>query len=263
MKEKKMIPISRDGNRIARMCKDLETYCGFLNEMITKFKNQGLFTGEITESQVKELAMLNADSIKAEIKASYELEAADITIPFKRQQFLDGLFDVYQAIEIIFDEMRETLRKNVFKFYFKESPYDLVSGLRVPYITIKNGKIVYDKQKVEDDNTIYASGDYFQDFIKRAKALYQQMVDFDNEVRLLSNAKGHLIYGIGYGDNEYFNSLITIGGKGTIILDWRELKNLEFENADEILKNGNYINNSEIMGENIIKEIESSTNKKG
>lgn len=265
MKEKKMIPISRDGNRIARMCADLETFCELMNDLIAKFKDHGIFAKdmEVTDEIVKDLAMLHTDSIKANLKAAYELEAAGIAIPVKRQEFLDSLLEAYQIIDKLIDETREIIDRKGVKLYL--SGYDdlcrYISDERVKYISVKKGKVVYDRKMIEDDNTIYASGDYFQDFIKRAKALHQQMVDFDREVRILSAAKGSIIYGIGDVD-AYNDSLITTSD-GMIYLDWNQLRHIEFENADEALKNGITINNSKIMGESIIKEIESSINKKG
>ena len=43
MKEKKMIPIQRDGNRISKMCADLETFCGLMNDLIAKLRDHGIF----------------------------------------------------------------------------------------------------------------------------------------------------------------------------------------------------------------------------
>lgn len=262
MKEKKMIPISRDGNRIARMCADLETFCGLMNDLIARFKDHGIFAKnmEITDEIVKDLAILKTDSIKANLKAAYELEAAGIAIPVKRQEFLDSLLDAYQVIDNVIAETRNSLYKNRLRLYF--GVFDgQISDVRVKYISINKGKVVYDRKMIEDDNTIYASGDYFLDFIKRAKALHQQMVDFDREVRILSEAKGSITYGIG-DDGDYKSTLITVSN-GVIELDWNQLRHIEFEDADELLKNGFTINNSEITGEHIIKEIECSTNKKG
>ena len=174
--EKKMIPISRDGNRIARMCADLETFCGLMNDLIAKLKDHGIFAKdmEVTDEIVKDLAMLHTDSIKANLKAAYELEAAGIAIPIKRQEFLDSLLDAYQVIDKLIEETRESIDRKGVKLYL--SGYDdlcrYISDERVKYISVKKGKVVYDRKMIEDDNTIYASGDYFQDFIKRAKALH-------------------------------------------------------------------------------------------
>ena len=264
MKEKKMIPISRDGNRIARMCADLETFCELMNDLIAKLRDHGIFAKdmEVTDEIVKDLAMLHTDSIKANLKAAYELEAAGIAIPVKRQEFLDSLLEAYQIIDKLIDETREIIDRKKLRFYFRgcDDICRYISDERVKYLSIKKGKVIYDQKMIEDDNTIYASGDYFQDFIKRAKALHQQMVDFDREVRILSAAKGSIIYGI--GDNHAYNDSLITASDGVIYLDWRVLNHIAFEDADEDLKSGIAINNSEIMGESIIKEIESSINKK-
>ena len=97
MKEKKMIPISRDGERINRMCADLETFCELMNNLIAKLRDHGIFAKdfEVTDEIVKDLVILNTDSIKANLKAAYELEAAGIAIPVKRQEFLDSILDAY------------------------------------------------------------------------------------------------------------------------------------------------------------------------
>lgn len=258
MKEKKMIPIQRDGNRISKMCADLETFCGLMNDLIAKLRDHGIFAKdfEVTDEIVKDLAILNTDSIKANLKAAYELEAAGIAIPVKRQEFLDSILDAYQVIDKVIEETREIIYKNRLRLYFAR--YDgYMSNERAKYISIKKGKVVYDRNFVEDDNTIYASGNYYEDFIKRAKALHQQMVDFDREVWIRSGAKGSYVHGIGDDDN----SLITISD-GIIYLDWRRLGYISFEDADGALKSGIVINNSEIVGESIIKEIENSINKK-
>ena len=264
MKEKKMIPIQRDGNRISKMCADLETFCGLMNDLIAKLRDHGIFAKdfEVTDEIVKDLAILNADSIKANLKAAYELEAAGIAIPVKRQEFLDSLLDAYQIIDKVIAETREIIDKSGVRFYFRgcDDICRYISDERVKYLSIKKGKVIYDQKMIEDDNTIYASGNYFEDFIKRAKALHQQMVDFDREVRILSAAKGSIIYGIG-DENAYNDSLIT-ASDGVIYLDWRMRNHIAFEDADEALKSGIAINNSKIMGESIIKEIESSINKK-
>ena len=239
MKEKKMIPISRDGNRIARMCADLETFCGLMNDLIARFKDHGIFAKnmEITDEIVKDLAILKTDSIKENLKAAYELEAAGIAIPVKRQEFLDSLLDAYQVIDNVIAETRNSLYKNRLRLYF--GAFDgQISDVRVKYISINKGKVVYDRKMIEDDNTIYASGDYFLDFIKRAKALHQQMVDFDREVWIRSGAKGSYMHGIGDDDN----SLITISD-GIIYLDWRRLGHISFDDADGALKSGIVINN--------------------
>ena len=80
-----------DTNRIAKTNTDLENFCHILNESINGMKKRGVIAGEITEAMVKELAMLNAEGIKSELRKSYEAESSKISIPFERRKFLESM----------------------------------------------------------------------------------------------------------------------------------------------------------------------------
>lgn len=248
-KKETRIPIFRDDYRIARIKADLEAFCEVLNWAIAKFNEWGIYKSEFTEDMMKELAILKTDTLRAEVKAAYELEAAGIAIPFRRQKFLDGLIDeVYPSIDIVITQMMERLNRKCLDFYFKgfNESCLYISIDRIKYLSMSKGKAVYDKVMVEADNSNYASGEYFADFVKRTKILYQMMLDYDREVRILSGHKGELTLGIGE-DTVYHDSIITVTDD-KIHLDWRALRHIEFEDANQILSKGREIDNSKIWG---------------
>ncbi len=77
----------KDTNRIEKMNADLTAFCGLLNESIKAMKERGVIVGAITDETVKELATLNADGIKDELRKAYEAESGNIVIPFERKGF--------------------------------------------------------------------------------------------------------------------------------------------------------------------------------
>lgn len=212
-------------------------------------KERGVIVGEVTEAMVKELAMLNADGIKAELSKAYEVESGKIAIPFEREKFLTSMNEALAAVDGVVEELRLTISNSGLKLPLRHQgdPSNL-NGERVKYIILKNGVVTFDSDKVIEENTYQPQGGA-EDFIIRAKALHKQMIDFDREVRLLSAATGNKMYGIGDADNGYFDSLISVGD-GIIHLDLRVVKNLDFDHADELLNSDKQFENSKIGARN-------------
>ena len=98
-KQLKVKSFLMDMNRIAKVNADLTAFCGFLNESIKAMKERGVIVGEVTEAMVKELAMLNADGIKDELRKAYEAESGNIAIPFERERFLNSMNEALAAVE--------------------------------------------------------------------------------------------------------------------------------------------------------------------
>ena len=246
-KQLKVKSFIMDMNRIGKMNADLENYCGFLNETIKAMKERGVIVGEVTETMVKELAMLNADGIKAELRKAYEAESGKIAIPFEREKFLNSMNEALAAVDGVVEELRLTISNSSLKLPLRHQgdPSNL-NGERVKYIVLEDGIVSFDRDKIIEENTYQPQGGA-EDFIIRAKALHKQMVDFDREVRLLSAATGNMMYGIGDADNGYFDSLISVGD-GVIHLDLRVVKNLDFDHEDELLNSDRQFENSKIWG---------------
>lgn len=236
-----------DMNRIGKMNMDLETFCGLLNESIKAMKERGVIVGAFTVEMVKELAMLNADGIKAELRKAYEAESGNIAIPFEKERFLKSMNEALAAVDGAVNELRETVTKSSVKLPLRHQgdPSNL-NEERLKYLTLKDGVVSFDRDKVIQDNTYQPQGGA-EDFIIRAKALHKQLVDFDREVRLLSAATGNYMYGIGDSENNYHDSLITVGD-GIIHLDLRVIKNLDFDHEDELLNSDRQFENSKIWG---------------
>ena len=237
----------KDTNRIEKVNADLTAFCGLLNESIKAMKERGVIVGAITDETVKELAMLNADGIKDELRKAYEAESGNIAIPFERERFLNSMNEALAAVDDAVNELRETITKSSLKLQLRHQgdPSNL-NEERLKYFVLKDGVVSFDRDMVIQDNT-YQPQDGAEDFIIRAKALHKQMVDFDREVRLLSAATGNYMYGIGDTENNYHDSLITVGD-GIIHLDLRVIKNLDFDHADELLNTDKQFENSKIWG---------------
>ncbi len=246
-KQLKVKSFLMDMNRIGKMNLDLETFCGLLNESIKAMKERGVIVGAFTVEMVKQLAMLNADGIKAELRKAYEAESGKIAIPFEREKFLNSMNEALAAVDGAVNELRNTIANKGLKLPLRHQgdPSNLNSE-RLKYLVLKDGIVSFDRDKVIEENTYQPQGGA-EDFIIRAKALHKQLVDFDREVRLLSAATGNMMYGIGDADNGYFDSLISVGD-GIIHLDLRAVKNLDFDHADELLNSDRQFENSKIWG---------------
>ena len=237
----------KDTNRIEKMNADLTAFCGLLNESIKAMKERGVIVGAITDETVKELAMLNADGIKDELRKAYETESGNIAIPFERERFLNSMKEALAAVDGIVGELRVSISNNSLKLPLRHQgdPSNL-NAERLKYLVLKDGVVSFDREKVIQDNKYQPQGGA-EAFISRAKALHKQMIDFDREVRLLSGATGNYMYGIGDSENNYHDSLITVGD-GIIHLDLRVIKNLDFDHADELLNSDRQFENSKIWG---------------
>jgi hypothetical protein len=78
------------------------------------------------------------------------------------------------------------------------------------------------------------------DFIKRAKSLYNQLVTFDKECRALS---GSNLFGLSYVNSD---AVFSVDENHIIHLDLRHIDLMDFSNRDELLKKANNIKNSKI-----------------
>ena len=242
-----------DTNRIAKTNTDLENFCHILNESINGMKKRGVIAGEITEAMVKELAMLNAEGIKSELRKSYEAESSKISIPFERRKFLESMNQALAKVEGAVEELGEIISQSSLKLPLRETGSTTnLNAKRLKYLVLKDGVVSFDRAKVVEDNTYKPSGEA-EDFIMRAALLHRQLVDFDREVRLLSGANGNMIYGIGEADSVYCDSLISVGD-GVINLDLRLIKLLDFANADELLKSNRQFENSKIWGKELYQD---------
>ena len=153
-KQLKVKSFLMDMNRIKKMNADLENYCGFLNNTIKAMKERGVIVGEVTEAMVKELAMLNADGIKAELSKAYEVESGKIAIPFEREKFLNSMNEALAAVDGVVEELRLTISNSGLKLPLRHQgdPSNL-NGERVKYIILKNGVVTFDSDKVIEENT--------------------------------------------------------------------------------------------------------------
>ena len=240
----KQTQIFTDEHGISKTVKDMVTFCNILNNTIKTLKEQGLM-GEVTEPIAKELAMLNTDTIKASLRKTYEDKAATIEIPFEKLRFMAGLKNVFELTDVIVGKMAETIASEAvhLPLRIKDDPSN-INAERLKYIIVRAGMVTYDIDKIKEEFT-YTLSTTAESFIKRARALHKQMVEFDRDVRLLSGDTGNLIFGIGEVGDSYCDSLISIGD-GIIHLDLRLVKNLNFVKAEKLLNSKKQFDNSMI-----------------
>ena len=231
----------RDYNRIQRYTKDLESFSKEISKLIETLKEKKLLVS-LTDQILIDLCNYNTGSLKEDLKQDFQKEAAFISNAFARQKFLDNLLDAYIDIDQLVSKFAERMETEKLALSLTLAPSD-----RAEYLTIKNGEVSFDSQKVIENNTIYLTGEYAEDFIKRAEQLFKQMVDFDREVRLLS--KGSLF---GIASEAGFalgaDGLISVNGLSKIFLDWRLLSQLDFSHAKQLLSSDRTFDNSEICG---------------
>lgn len=144
----------KDMNRIGKMNLDLETFCGLLNESIKAMKERGVIVGAFTVEMVKQLAMLNADGIKAELRKAYEAESGKIVIPFEREKFLNSMNEALAAVDGAVNELRNIIANKGLKLPLRHQgdPSNLNSE-RLKYLVLKDGIVSFDRDKVIEENT--------------------------------------------------------------------------------------------------------------
>lgn len=237
---KNTAPFLRDSNRIQSYTLDLENYCTKFNELIKQLRDNKLIV-TLTDQIMKDLAQNVTGSLKDQLREKYEADAASITLAFARQRFLDGLLDAYIQIDKIVSDYHEEIYKNRLALQLTLSDND-----RTQYLTLKDQIVCFDRARLIEENTLYLSGNYTQDFIGRAKLLFQQLADFDREVRLIS--KGFLQGITTESGTRHKEALITCDDLGKIYLDWRLLPFLDFDHAEELLSTDQQFDNKEICG---------------
>lgn len=235
---------SIDKNGVSKAVQDMATFCGILNNTIKNLKECG-FMDEVTEPIAKELAMLNSDTIKASLRRSYENKAASIEIPFEKRRFMASMRDAMSEIDTIVGKMRDAIAKDSLHLPLRIKGDDSnINPDRLNYIIIRGGMVTYDIDKIKETYTCWMSNKT-EAFVKKAKTLYKQLIEFDREVRLLSAATGNFIYGVGSVEDNDVDSIIS-AADGVIHLDLRLIKYLDCDNADELLRSDKVFNNSQI-----------------
>lgn len=226
-----------DTNRIAKICGDLEFYGKTLERLFAELESANLLYVERTDDVISDVVSDGGHEIKRAIQNAYDLEASKIAFAPERKRLLAAVADDWDKADRLIAGWRELLEKDKMKLYNGISDYD-----RLKYLHFDNGAITYDRDAVVEDNSTYCDDPRQKKLLNRAISLHKQMVDFDREVRALSDGR---CYGI-ICEGPANDGFITCSDGGMLHLDLKYIAWLDFGNADELLKKKDTIENSKI-----------------
>lgn len=226
-----------DTNRIAKICADLEFYGGTLERLFAELENANLLYVELTDDVISDVVSDGGHEIKRAIQNAYDLEASKIAFAPERKRLLGCVADDWDKVDRLIAGWRELLETKKMSLYNGISDYE-----RLKYLHFDNGCITYDREAVVEDNSTYCDDPRQKKLLNRAISLHKQMVDFDKEVRALSDGRCYGVICEGAANDGF----ITCSDGGMLHLDLKYIAWLDFKNADELLKKKDNIENSKI-----------------
>lgn len=214
--------ISRDSNRILRITRDLENHQTILNDVFKRIENR--FGIIASTEHIKDICIDQAVLLKQQISDAYDKEVKKYLFAHAKQNFLAGKEDAFKEADTIVRDV-EAQQDNP-----KIGCGYITVWAKLPYLVCNDGVVEVLKDKVIEDNSYYTSGNAANQFKERAKALFDEMVSFDRDVRLLSQNQ---VMGC-YDAKPGYDAIITCGGD-RLWLDFNHMKMMDFDNAEALL----------------------------
>lgn len=209
-------------SRYANQKADLTAFCNLINTLISELEDKGFISAtEITPNILCAIADFECTPIVEVVARKYNIEAERIEYERAKQDFLRGFDDAKGEIIAIFERTKQEYSNKALHFYKpQEGGY-----WRLEYLTITDKGISFDEAKLKEHNCQRVKSKEHAKFLKRAKKLYSDIVDFNKEV---SKHSGNVIMGVS-GIDATTEAVITINEAGEIIFDANVTSFMDFE----------------------------------
>lgn len=201
---------------------DLTAFCKLINTLVAKLENKGFISvTEVTPNILNAIAEFEYTPLVEVVAKKYDVEAERIEYERAKQDFLKGFDEAKNEIISLFEQAKQEYTNNAVHFY---KPHE--GGYwRLEYLTIIDNGISFDDAKLKEHNCQRVKNKEHAKFLKRAKKLYYDIVDFNNEV---SKRSGSAIMGVS-GIDATTEAIITINEAGEIIFDANVTSYMDFE----------------------------------
>lgn len=202
--------------------------CEILNGAIDKFTESGWIADALTTEQVQSMLNGNCGFMLNNIKAQFEKAMKNEPPAVKNRYQKMCTDETADAQKVFATEITEQLRAN-FKGLSEKSDATRLMDV-IPLIKSDGGKATYDPDQIKGlaSATIPYTPESIA-YIKRAVKLYNDIVQFDNDTRVMG---GKDMQGIGYALSTAKASVINVQGD-YIDLDMRNLLWLNFAKASQ------------------------------
>lgn len=214
--------ISRDSNKILRITADLENHQSILNNVFKRIENR--FGIVASTEHIKDICIDKAVLLKQQISDAYDKEAKKYLFPHAKQNFLDGKEEAFNEVDSIVREVEAQQDSPKIGCGYSSA------WAKLQYLACNDGVVEVLKDKVIEDNSYYAAGALANQFKERAKALFEEMKNFDRYVRLLSDNQ---VMGL-YDATPGYDAIITCAD-GRLWLDFNHMKWMDFDNVEVLL----------------------------
>ena len=214
-------PLLKDDYKINAQIRDLEAFTELLNNVFAAFVKKGYIEPKsITKAIVDAVSQFDASPLIAYVDAAYNEEAKRIKYERAKQDFLKYKEAAVNDIEATIESLQSEYVRQSLKFYKPKE-----GGLwRSRYLKADSGFVSYDREFLIEDNTARVCSEQHKEFLEKAKALYKEVLSFNEDCKRLS---GGAITGFSYvtgGD-----ALITINEYGDIVFDASLTSKMNFD----------------------------------
>lgn len=199
-------PLTKDVYKINAQMQDLEAFTEFLNNAFAAFVKKGYIEPKnITKAIVDAVSQFDAAPLIAYVDAAYNEEANRIKYNRAKQDFLKYKEAAENDIDATIQSLQSEYVKQALKFY---SPKEGCIW-RSRYLQVNNGFVSYDRALLIEDNTERVRSEQHKEFLEKAKALYKEVLSFNEDCKRLS---GGAITGVSYAMKG--DAIITINEYG-------------------------------------------------
>lgn len=214
-------PLTKDVYKINAQMQDLEAFTELLNNAFAAFVKKGYIEPKnITKAIVDAVSQFDAAPLIAYVDAAYNEEANRIKYNRAKQDFLKYKEDAENDIDATIQSLQSEYVKQALKFYRPKEG----CIWRSRYLQVNNGFVSYDRALLIEDNTDRVRSEQHKEFLEKAKALYKEVLSFNEDCKRLS---GGAITGVSYAMKG--DAIITINEFGCLDFDASLTSKMNFD----------------------------------
>lgn len=200
-----------DRAKIAKYKRDLAKYCELINNFVVVMKRNELIEA-LTPDICAQLVNQDFTPFKQNIINQYAEEAERHATTIMRKQYKNLAGKMLQEVSKVFDMFLQDVE-------LAKRSLDLRLEIweRVPFITVENGKAVFNASAIERQYTHVYNSRIELEFIERTRRLHAEILLFNQDCKRMG--------GVGVGRN--ITDLIEVSGElDGIRINWEALDNL-------------------------------------